>query len=113
MYVRRGDLYLFERETGIQTHLTQTHDIESPPRFSLAGDVVIFERDEKISQFAPPQHGMWGKVNIAAPMDSTERYVSFVVTSSTESSKWTRAMDWITESGYTEELRARVKVGCG
>ena len=48
VYVRRGDLYLFERETGIQTRLTQTHDSETSPRFALAGNAIIFERDDNL-----------------------------------------------------------------
>ncbi len=175
VYARRGDLYLFERETGTQTRLTQTRDSESSPRFALAGDAIIFERDDNLYKlfldsgttvqltdlrdgrapsesdpdeqdaflkaqqselFAivreeqeedelrtaarerdenslnlPPTWYAGSKSISQLRLDPTERYVSFVTSSPPESSKRTRAMDWITESGYTEVLTARAKVG--
>ncbi|MXW15730.1 MAG: prolyl oligopeptidase family serine peptidase [Rhodothermaceae bacterium] len=175
VYVRRGDLYLFERETGTQTRLTQTRGLEGSPRFALAGDAIIFERDDNLYKLAldsgklaqltdlrdgrapseskpdeqgafleaqqselfeiireeqeedelrtaarerdenalnPPPTWYAGSKSISQlQLDPTERYVSFVTSPPPESGKRTRAMDWVTESGYTEVLNARVKVG--
>ncbi len=175
VYAREGDLYLFERETGIQTRLTQTRDSETSPRFSLTGDAIIFERDDNLfklfirsgaltqltdlrdgrapSESNPDEQDVFLEaqqsdlfeiirdqqteedLRIAAQerdensidppptwyagsnsfsqlrLDPTERYVSFVTSARSESDKRTQALDWVTESGYTEVLTARVKVG--
>ncbi len=175
VYARGGDLYLFDRATNTQTRLTKTRDSEGSPRFALAGDAVIFvrdnnlyklfldsgalaqltdlrsgqapsdaysddqdafletqqselfeiirqeqeedelresarERDEKALD--PPPTWYRGSRSLSQlSLDPTERYVSFVTSSSPAQNKRTRAIDWVTESGYTEMLPARAKVG--
>ena len=175
VYVERGDLYIYERETGTQTRLTRTHDIEASPRFSLAGDAIIFERDDNLykqfldsgtligltdfreghaprgsepdeqeifleiqqielfeviragkeedelqaaarerdeNEYNLPPTWYAGSNSISQlQIDPTERFVSFVTTSSPEQNLQTQAMDWVTESGYTQVLVARAKVG--
>jgi dipeptidyl aminopeptidase/acylaminoacyl peptidase len=175
VYARGGDLYLFERATNTQTRLTQTRDFEGSPRFALAGDAVIFVRDNNLYKLFldsgalveltdlrsgqepsdsdpddqdafleaqqselfeiirqeqeedelresarerdqetldPPPTWYRGSRSISQlNLDPTERYVSFVTSSSPAQNKRTRAMDWVTESGYTEMLTARTKVG--
>ncbi len=48
VYARDGDLYLFDRETGEQTRLTETTAREHSPRFSVDGEYVIFVRDDNL-----------------------------------------------------------------
>ncbi len=48
VYVERGDLFLHEHKTGTSTRLTQTRDVEASPRLSLAGDAIIFERNDNL-----------------------------------------------------------------
>lgn len=175
VYNRGGDLYLFELATNTQTRLTQTRDFEGSPRFALAGDAVIFVRDNNLYKLFldsgalveltdlrsgqepsdsepddqnafledqqselfeiirqeqeedelresarerdqkaldPPPTWYVGSRSISQlRLDPTERFVSFVTSSSPAQNKRTRAIDWITESGYTEMLNARAKVG--
>ncbi len=175
VYARGGDLYLYQRRTAARTRLTQTHDTESSPRFTPAGDAVIFERDDNLYKLVldsgaltqltdlrdgrapdeseadeqdmfleaqqselfdvireeqeeeelrtaarerdedarnlPPTWYAGAKSISQLQLDPTERFVSFVTSTSPESSKRTQAMDWVTESGYTEVLNARAKVG--
>ena len=175
VYNRGGDLYLFDRATNTQTRLTQTRDFEGSPRFALAGDAVIFVRDNNLYKLFldsgalaeltdlrsgqepsdsdpddqdafleaqqselfeiirqeqeedelresarerdqkaldPPPTWYVGSRSISQlRLDPTERYVSFVTSSSPAQNKRTRAIDWITESGYAEMLNARAKVG--
>ncbi len=175
VYARGGDLYLFDRATNTQTRLTQTRDFEGSPRFALAGDAVIFVRDNNLYKLSldtgalaqltdlrsgqapsdaesddqdsfletqqselfeivrqeqeedelresarerdqktldPPPTWYRGSRSISQlSLDPTERFVSFVTSSSPAQNKRTRAIDWVTESGYTEMLSARAKVG--
>ena len=68
------------------------------------------ERDQKALD--PPPTWYVGSRSISQlNLDPTERYVSFVTSSSPAQNKRTRAIDWVTESGYTEMLTARAKVG--
>ena len=175
VYNRGGDLYLFDRATNTQTRLTRTRDFEGSPRFALAGDAVIFVRDNNLYKLfldsgalveltdlrsgqepsdsdpddqdafleaqqselfeivrqeqeedelresarerdrkalGPPPTWYVGSRSISQlRLDPTERYVSFVTSSSPAQNKRTRAIDWVTESGYAEMLNARAKVG--
>lgn len=175
IYVERGDLFLYELETRVSTRLTQTRDIEAAPRFSLAGDAIIFERNDNLYKLfidsgalveltdlregatpedpspdvqdrfledqqselfeviqqelveeeletvarekdedfldLPPTWYLHSKAVSQLQIDPTERFVTFVTSSPSESTKRTRALDWVTDSGYTEVLMARGKVG--
>ncbi len=175
VYVERGDLYLYDRETAAQTRLTQTRDIEQSPRFSSEGDAIIFRRNNNLFKLfldsatlievtdlrdgseqaddpsdpqekflidqqsrlfdvirqeteeddlrdvaleqdedflnVPPTWYVSSKRITQLQIDPTERFVSFVASTEAESAKRTQALDWVTESGYTERLTARPKVG--
>ncbi len=45
VYASDGDVYLFDREAGEQTRLTQTRAREANPRFSIDGAHVVFTRE--------------------------------------------------------------------
>lgn len=175
VYVERGDLYLYDRKTALQTRLTQTRDVEQSPRFSMTDDAIIFQRNhnlyklildsatlieltdlrnesaptdlpsndqdrflqdqqsrlfevirqeteeddlrdaarekEEESMNLPPTWYFSSKRITQLQIDPTERFVSFVASTDAESTKRTQAIDWVTESGYTEVLTSRPKVG--
>ena len=44
VFAERGDLYLYDRTTGVRRRLTWTTDVESDPRFTADGKRVAFQR---------------------------------------------------------------------
>ena len=44
----RGDLFLYDRTTGVKRRLTRTADVESDPRFSDDGKRVAFQRSSNL-----------------------------------------------------------------
>ena len=68
------------------------------------------EKDEDFLD-EPPTWYLHSKAVSQLQIDPTERFVTFVTSSSYESTKRTRALDLVTDSGYTEVLTAQGKVG--
>ena len=66
---------------------------------------------EQQAQNPPPTHYLGSRPAQQLRIDPTERFVSFVVADASDNSKRTRAMDFVTEDGYADELSARPKVG--
>ncbi len=68
------------------------------------------DRDREASDPPPTYH--WGnKVMRQLQIDPTERFVSFTLGDRPDQDKRTKAIDYVTESGYAEMLNARPKVG--
>ena len=175
VYGRRGDIYLFDRDTGQNIRLTHTRDVEQNPRFTPDGSAVIFARENNLYKLdlsigallqltdlrdgrepsesktdtqdsfletqqqqlfevireeqeeedlreaaqeqeeqainPPPTYYLNGRSLQQLQIDPSERFVTFVTSTRPNQSKRTRALNFVTESGYAEELSARAKVG--
>ncbi len=59
----------------------------------------------------PPTHYLGGSRVQQLRLDPSGRFVTFVLSATPGRSKRTKYMDFVTESGYAEELSARPKVG--
>ena len=68
------------------------------------------ERDQA-SVDPPPTFYLNSRALQQLQLDPHERFVTFVTSNRPDQSKRTLALDWVTESGYAEELSARAKVG--
>ena len=68
------------------------------------------DRDREATD-PPPTHYLNGQFVQQLRIDPTERFVSFVTGSRPDQAKRTKAINYVTESGYAEELTARPKVG--
>ena len=68
------------------------------------------ERDQA-SVDPPPTFYLNSRALQQLQLDPRERFVTFVTSNRPDQSKRTLALDWVTESGYAEELSARAKVG--
>ena len=68
------------------------------------------ERDQA-SADPPPTFYLNSRALQQLQLDPHERFVTFVTSNRPDQSKRTLALDWVTESGYAEELSARAKVG--
>ena len=68
------------------------------------------ENDEQAAD-PPPTFYTNNRALQQLQIDPHERFVTFVTGSRPNQSKRTLALDWVTDSGYAEELSARAKVG--
>uniref|UniRef100_A0A7V2B2L0 S9 family peptidase n=1 Tax=Rhodothermus marinus TaxID=29549 RepID=A0A7V2B2L0_RHOMR len=50
VFVREGDLYLYDRQTRRLTRLTRTVEVESTPRFTPDGQAVVFVKNNNLFQ---------------------------------------------------------------
>ncbi len=50
VFVREGDLYLYDRQTRRLTRLTRTVEVESNPRFTPDGQAVVFVKNNNLFQ---------------------------------------------------------------
>ncbi len=173
VYAEDGDIYLYDRATGVRSRLTQTRSPERSPRFVPDGDAIIYaaaenlfrlelatgatrqltdlrtgsepgrreseeeegflktqqrrlfeyvrtrqeeedrrkEASERDAAPGPPVYYLSGRRVEQLRIDPAERFVSFASVASPDGATRTRAMAYVTESGYAEELSARPKVG--
>ena len=68
------------------------------------------DRDREAAD-PPPTFYLGNRTLRQLRLDPTERFASFVLSERSDQSKRTRAVNYVTESGYAEELLARPKVG--
>lgn len=68
------------------------------------------EKEEQAAD-PPPSFYLNGRSLQQLQIDPSERFVTFVTSTRPDQDKRTRALGWVTESGYAEELSARAKVG--
>lgn len=135
IFTREDNLFRFELSGGALSQLTDIRAgrerTESKPddqdAFLERQQIELFEvvredkeesdlRDkarEKEEQAAdpPPSFYLNGRSLQQLQIDPSERFVTFVTSTRPDQDKRTRALGWVTESGYAEELSARAKVG--
>ena len=135
IFARGNNLFKLDLEWGALTQLTDLRDgrvpSESKPdaqdAFLEAQQLQLFQiiRDEQeedeLREAAqeretqalnpPPTHYLNGRSAQQLQIDPSERFVTFVTSTPPDQSKRTQAINFVTESGYAEELSARAKVG--
>ena len=96
------DAFLRDQQTRLFDVLREEARLDSLRRAAR-------ERDERARGLPPTHH--YGPGRIAAlQIDPTERFVTFTVTAAAPP-QTTRLADYVTRSGYAEEITARAKVG--
>ena len=135
IFERADNLYKLDLSTGAVRQLTDLRDGKAPDsRDPDSQDALLEAQQEQLFAFLrerqeledlreetqereqassdpPPTHYLAGKNAQQLKIDPTERFVTFVAASPSGSSKRTKAMDYVTESGYAQERSARPKVG--
>jgi len=135
IFERNHNLYKLFLDSGALVELTDLRDGSAPDdpsldtqdrfledqqselfeiiRQELEEEELEMESREKDDDFLdlPPTWYLHSKSVFQLQIDPTERFVTFVTSSSFESTKRTRSLDWVTDSGYTEVLTSRGKVG--
>ncbi|MFQ5570460.1 MAG: prolyl oligopeptidase family serine peptidase [Rhodothermales bacterium] len=135
LFEKRNNVYHLDLATGAVTQLTDLRSgrdrRESPPdrqdAVLEAQQTQLFDyirqqqeegklreeardRDRQAENPLPTYH--YGNKNIQqVHLDPTERFVTFVLSEPSDQSKRTKAISYVTESGYAAELTARPKVG--
>ena len=135
VFARGNNLFQLDLEWGAITQLTDLRDGRAPSEsepdaqdaFLEAQQLQLFQvireerKEDDLREVAqeretealdlPPTHYLNDRPAQQLQIDPTERFVTFVTSNTPERSKRTRAMNFVTESGYAEELTARAKVG--
>ena len=97
------DALLEEQQTDLFEYIREQQEEE---------DLLDEARDrDREAADPPPTHYLAGQFVQQLRIDPTERFVSFVTGSRPDQAKRTKAINYVTESGYAEELTARPKVG--
>jgi dipeptidyl aminopeptidase/acylaminoacyl peptidase len=135
LYTRDNNLYRLDLATSGIRQLTDLRPGEAPTEtepdtqdaYLKAQQEYLFEviRDRKekkearkeaekrdsVASDIPPTIYFGDRLLQQLKIDPTERFVSFVTSKEPDDSKQTKAIDYVTETGYAEELLARAKVG--
>ena len=135
IFERDGNLYRLGLATGAVRQLTDLRSGQAPrdakrddqDAFLKAQQETLFdyiraqqeeeelreaarERDQK-AEDPPPTYYVGDQSIQQLQLDPTERFVAFALGDRSDSSKRTKAISYVTESGYAQDLTARPKVG--
>ncbi|MGI9175810.1 MAG: alpha/beta fold hydrolase, partial [Rhodothermales bacterium] len=136
VYSLEDNLYLHSLESGTTRQLTDLREGEDPEEEDESGAQDAFleaqqkalfstlrkQQEEEEEQEAAreadrradnlPPTFYYGKADVQQlQIDPTERFVTFALVEEPEDEKETSVQDYVTESGYAENLSARSKVG--
>ena len=135
IFTKDNNLYKLDLSGGILSQLTDIRSGREPAEsesdeqdsFLEEQQLQLFEvireeqeedelreaaQEQEAEAIDPPSAFYLGNRSIQQlQIDPSERFITFVTGSRPDQGKRTRALDWVTESGYAEELTARPKVG--
>ncbi|NNE70517.1 MAG: S9 family peptidase [Rhodothermales bacterium] len=107
----RGDRPSDKQDSWLEDQQTDLFDVIRQRQEEQEARAAARERDEAAMDDGPPVHRFGDGRVIGLQVDPSERYASFTIFRQGGPGKRTIVQNYVTESGYAEDLNARSKVG--